>query len=119
MAPRPSEICEDRDVKRRYSPKIEPAACNVTRPPLHPVLQRVVYKGTSTLIFKAQIPSHSTSATKGTQTIFNGDTLEHVDSASRNFEKQSVVDFDDDDDGNDDVVNADDADDDDGGNEEG
>ena len=30
MAPRPSEICEDRDVERRYPPKIEPAACNVS-----------------------------------------------------------------------------------------
>ena len=28
LAPRPSQICEDRDVKRRYPPKIEPAACN-------------------------------------------------------------------------------------------
>ena len=30
LAPRPSEICEDRDVERRYPPKIEPAACNVS-----------------------------------------------------------------------------------------
>ena len=28
LAPRPSEICEDRDVERRYPPKIGPAACN-------------------------------------------------------------------------------------------
>ena len=28
MAPRPSQKCKDRDVKRRYPPKIEPAACN-------------------------------------------------------------------------------------------
>ena len=28
LAPRPSEICKDRDVERRYPPKIEPAACN-------------------------------------------------------------------------------------------
>ena len=26
--PRPSEICKDPDVKRRYPPTIEPAACN-------------------------------------------------------------------------------------------
>ena len=25
---RPSEICEDSDVERRYPPKIEPAACS-------------------------------------------------------------------------------------------
>ena len=31
LAPRPSQIhvCEDRDVKRRYPPKIEPAVCSV------------------------------------------------------------------------------------------
>ena len=40
-------------------------------------------------------------------------------SASRNFDKQSVVDFDDDADGNAEVVIAADDDDDDGGNEEG
>ena len=28
LAQRPSEIWEDRDVERRYPPKIEPAACN-------------------------------------------------------------------------------------------
>ena len=31
LAPRPSQIlvCDDRDVNRRYTQKIEPAACNV------------------------------------------------------------------------------------------
>ena len=28
LAPRPSQICGDRDVKRRYPPQIEPTACN-------------------------------------------------------------------------------------------
>ena len=87
--------------------------------------QRRGYKGTSTLLFKAQTLSQITLATDGTDLIFSGDALEHVhvDCAIHNLEKQSVVDVeDDDDDGNDDVVNAaddDDHDDDYGGNEEG
>ena len=63
-------------------------------------------------------------ATEGTDLIFSGDALEHVDCAIHYFEKQSVVDVedDDDDDGIDEVVNAaddDDHDDDYGGKEEG
>ena len=73
---------------------------------------------------KAQTLSQITLATEGTDLIFSGDALEHVDCAIHNLEKQSVVDVeDDDDDGNDDVVNAadddNDHDDDYGGNEEG
>ena len=64
-------------------------------------MQRRGNKGTSTLLFEAQIPFQSTSATEGT------DYLEHVDCAIYNLGKQSVVD----------VVDA--ADDDDGGHEEG
>ena len=90
-------------------------------------IQRRGYKGTSTLLFKAQTLSQITLATDGTDLIFSGDALEHVlvDCAIHNLEKQSVVDVeddDDDDDGNDDVDNAaddDDHDDDYGGNEEG
>ena len=63
-------------------------------------MQRRGNKGTSTLLFDAQIPSQITSATEGT------DYLEHVDCAIYNLGKQSVVD----------VV---DAAADDGGNEEG
>ena len=86
-------------------------------------IQRRGYKGTSTLLFKAQTLSQITLATDGTDLIFSGDALEHVhvDCAIHNLEKQSVVDVEDDD-GNDDVVNtADDNDHDDdyGGNEEG
>ena len=85
--------------------------------------QRRGYKGTSTLLFKAQTLSQITLATEGTDLIFSGDALEHVDCAIHNLEKQSVVDVeDDDDDGNDHVVNAaddDDHNDDYGGNEEG
>ena len=85
--------------------------------------QRRGYKGTSTLLFKAQTLSQITLATDGTDLIFSGDALEHVDCAIHNLEKLSVVDVeDDDDDGTDDVVNAaddDDHNDDYGGNEEG
>ena len=64
-------------------------------------MQRRGYKGTSTLLFKAQILSQITSAT---DLIFSGDALEYVDCAIHNFKKQSVVYVDDDDDdGNDDV----------------
>ena len=45
-------------------------------------MQRRGYKGTSTLLFEAQIPSQSTQATEGTILI------EHVDCA---IYKQSVV----------------------------
>ena len=72
----------------------------------------------------AQTLSQITLATEGTDLIFSGDALEHVDPAIHYLEKQSAVDVedDDDDDGSDDVVNA--ADDDDhgddyGGKEEG
>ena len=72
---------------------------------------------------KAQTLSQITLATEGTDLIFSGDALEHVDCAIHNLEKQSVVDVEDDDDNeNDDVVNAaddDDHDDDYGGNEDG
>ena len=63
-------------------------------------MQRRGNKGTGTLLFEAQIPSQSTSATEGT------DYLEHLDCAIYNLGKQSVAD----------VV---DAAADDGGNEEG
>ena len=86
--------------------------------------QRRGYKGTSTLLFKAQTLSQITLATEETYWLnLSGDALEHVDCAIHNLEQLSVVDVeDDDDDGNDDVVNA--ADDDGhndnyGGNEEG
>ena len=49
-------------------------------------MQRRGNKGTSTLLFEAQIPSQSTSATEGT------DYLEHVDCAIYNLGKQSVAD---------------------------
>ena len=56
-------------------------------------------------------------ATEGTDLIFSGDALEHVDCAIHNLEKQNVVDVDDD--GDDDDDDDDDHDDDFGGNEEG
>ena len=44
---------------------------------------------------KAQTLSQITLATEGTDLIFRGDALEHVDCAIHNLEKQSVVDVDD------------------------
>ena len=78
-------------------------------------IQRRGYKGTSTLLFKAQTLSQITLATDGTDLIFSGDALEHVyvDCAIHNLEKQSVVDVDDAADDDDD--HGDDY----GGNEEG
>ena len=55
-------------------------------------MQRRGYKGTSTLLFMAQTLSQITLATEGTDLIFSGDALEHVDSAIHYLEKQSVVD---------------------------